>query len=224
MLTLTTYSLGSSVPLYTGIYSFCFQVDWEERRRVVKEQCRADPVLLPAQNQFDEGTVGEKVVAHYRRIHEKQLVLNIVHVPKLNLNWCLVPKVASTSISAAILPHLIFGGESQESKFLQKEVWRRAGHLKYEEYRAGQNVTPSFLVTRHPFARVASAFRNKLEDRTKSHDGEYFYNIFSKQIIKSGFYDSPVNFNLKCSTCLDIPEVCGLLRQQSPHLQSSSTT
>jgi len=160
------------------------QVDWQERRRVVKEQCRADPVLLPAQNQFDEGTVGEKVVAHYRRIHEKQLVLNIVHVPKLNLNWCLVPKVASTSISAAILPHLIFGGESQESKFLQKEVWRRAGHLKYEEYRAGQNVTPSFLVTRHPFARVASAFRNKLEDRTKSHDGEYFYNIFSKQIIK----------------------------------------
>ena len=152
----------------------------------VEEQCRAEPVILTDENQFSEGAVGKKVAEHYRKIQEKRLVLNIVHIPKLNLNWCLVPKVASTSISAAILPHLRLGGESQESQFLQKEVWRRAGHVKYGEYQASQNITPAFLVTRHPFARVASAFRNKLEDRTKSHDGEYFYNIFSKKIIKSG--------------------------------------
>ena len=150
----------------------------------MEDQCRAEPVLLPELKHFDEGSVEKKVLEHYRNIHQKHLVLNIVHIPKLNLNWCLVPKVASTSISAAILPHLRLGKESHESRFLQKEVWRRAGHVKYQEYEAHQNVTPSFLVTRHPFARVASAFRNKLEDKTKSHDGEYFYNIFSKKIIK----------------------------------------
>ena len=167
----------------------CFQVSWQERRRKVEEQCRAEPVILPELKQFEEGSVSQKVVEHYRNIYQKQLVLNIVYIPKLNLNWCLVPKVASTSISAAILPHLILGKESQESKFLQKEVWRRAGHVKYQQYQAHQNITPSFLVTRHPFARVASAFRNKLEDKTRSHDGEYFYNIFSKKIIKSDFYN-----------------------------------
>ena len=161
-----------------------FQVSWQERRRRLEEQCRAEPVILPELKQFEEGSVSKKVLEHYRNIYEKQLVLNIVHIPKLNLNWCLVPKVASTSISAAILPHLKVGRESEESKFLQKEVWRRAGRVKYQQYQAHQNTTPSFLVTRHPFARLASAFRNKLEDKTRSHDGEYFYNIFSTKIIK----------------------------------------
>ena len=41
-----------------------------------------------------------------------------------------------------------------------------------------------FLITRHPFARIASAYRNKLEDRTTSHDGTYFFNTYSKQIIR----------------------------------------
>ena len=62
-------------------------------------------------------------------------------------------------------------------------MWGRAGHIRPDEYQS-VNVTPSFLVSRHPFARVASAYRNKLADRNKSHDGEYFYNTYSKQIIK----------------------------------------
>jgi hypothetical protein len=41
-----------------------------------------------------------------------------------------------------------------------------------------------FLISRHPFARLASAYRNKLEDRKLSHDGEYFFNTYSTQIIR----------------------------------------
>ena len=134
--------------------------------------------------QLQNNNLGGRLLEHYRAQYEAELVVNIVHIPRLNLNWCLVPKVASTSISAAILPHLRLGGPAEEFPYLQKEVWTRAAHVKYKEYQAQQNTTPSFLITRHPFARLASAYRNKLEDRTVSHDGEYFYNTYSKQIIK----------------------------------------
>ena len=115
-------------------------------------------------------------------------MFNIVHVPKLNLNWCLVPKVASTSISKLILPFLDQGSQATgRFPHLQREVWARAGHLSYQHYLEKINSTTTFLISRHPFARVASAFRNKLENRGQSHDGEYFYNIYSRQIIKLTF-------------------------------------
>ena len=142
------------------------------------------PVNLPTKRPLQDNKSPKRVLDRLRNQYTKELVVNIVHIPKLNLNWCLVPKVASTSISAAILPHLKLGRDKQEFPYLQKEVWSRAGKVKYEQYQAQQNVTPSFLITRHPFARLASAFRNKLEDRTRSHDGEYFYNTYSKQIIE----------------------------------------
>ena len=43
---------------------------------------------------------------HFLKIYQKELTHNIVHVAGLDLNWCLVPKVASTSISSLILPYL----------------------------------------------------------------------------------------------------------------------
>ena len=39
-------------------------------------------------------------------VWQNQLTSALVHVPKLGLIWCLVPKVASTSISSLLLPHL----------------------------------------------------------------------------------------------------------------------
>jgi len=164
--------------------TLCCQVTWTERRKAVEQFCRVSPVNLPKQKQLQNNNLGGRLLEHYRAQYEAELVVNIVHIPRLNLNWCLVPKVASTSISAAILPHLRLGGPAEEFPYLQKEVWTRAAHVKYKEYQAQQNTTPSFLITRHPFARLASAYRNKLEDRTVSHDGEYFYNTYSKQIIK----------------------------------------
>ena len=150
----------------------------------MKNYCSLHPVTLKTQKHNRDNNLPQRVVEHYRKKYEESLVVNIVHIPSLNLNWCLVPKVASTSISAAILPHLRLGQEREVFPYLQKEVWTRAGHVKYEEYQAHQNTEPSFLITRHPFARLASAFRNKLEDRSRSHDGEYFYNTYSQHIIK----------------------------------------
>ena len=41
-----------------------------------------------------------------------------------------------------------------------------------------------FLIARHPFARIVSAYRNKIEDKERSHDGLYFFKTYSSKIIK----------------------------------------
>ena len=115
--------------------------------------------------------------------YRKKILSNIVHIQKLNLDWCLVPKVASSSISMSILPYLPLKKFSQSWKTVHDQVWARAGRLDLEELLSHYN-TASFLVTRHPFARIVSAYRNKLENRSRSHDGDYFYENYSKKIIR----------------------------------------
>ena len=119
--------------------------------------------------------------------------MNIVHIEKLSLNWCLVPKVASTSISSLLLPYLPKMNRTEGRPHIQQELWERAGHINLSEYLSNNN-TPSFLVTRHPFARIASAYRNKLKDRNKYHDGEYFYETYSTKIIR--YSSGLVMFNI----------------------------
>ena len=109
--------------------------------------------------------------------------MNMVHIPLLNMNWCLVPKVASSSISSAILPFLPQQNLTMQWTTVHDKVWQRAGHVELNDY-LSSNKSSSFLVTRHPFTRIASAFRNKLENRTRSHDGDYFYQNYSKKIFK----------------------------------------
>ena len=157
---------------------------WGERRERIRNYCRDHQLELPKPRQLNIENISGQLRQHFTNIYHKDLMTNIVHIPSLNLNWCLVPKVASTSISSLILPYLRTLSDQRSFPHIQKEVWTRAGHLQYSQYILHQNSTPAFLITRHPFARVASAFRNKLEDRSKSHDGEYFYNTYSRQIIK----------------------------------------
>ena len=170
----------------TVVYNF--QViespSWSERRDLVSEYCKSHKLELPKPRQLLQENIPLNRKNHFLRIYQKELTNNIVHVAGLDLNWCLVPKVASTSISSIILPYLKELKEATKFPHIQKEVWTRAGRLPYSEFELSVNKTPSFLVTRHPFARIASAFRNKLEDRSRSHDGEYFYNTWSRQIIR----------------------------------------
>merc|ERR1711894_1895 len=157
---------------------------WNERQKIVSEYCKSHKLELPRPLQLSQEKIPLNRKNHFLRIYQKELTHNIVHVAGIDLNWCLVPKVASTSISSLILPYLKELKEATKFPHIQKEVWTRAGRLPYFEFEMSVNKTPSFLITRHPFARVASAFRNKLEDRSRSHDGEYFYNTWSRQIIR----------------------------------------
>ena len=125
---------------------------------------------------------------------------SLVHIEQLNLLWCIVPKVnliifyefliiswllqvASTSLAIAILKYMDVTFPPSEPPHF--EIVRRGGHLSMDTYnRLDPNKTVSFLITRHPLARIASAYRSKLQNRTGSHDGEYFYRTWSKQIIE----------------------------------------
>ena len=104
-----------------------------------------------------------------------------MYVWGLALNWCLVPKVASTSISTVLAPYLKKVDEKLPKR-IHGEVWARAGHLTYSEYtQLSHERIPSFLVVRHPFARLVSAYKNRLENKTRS---QVVFPKWSKEIIK----------------------------------------
>ena len=48
------------------------------------------------------------------------------------MNWCMVPKVASSSVSELILPYL--KKLNIKFPFPQLEVWTRAGRLTYSDF------------------------------------------------------------------------------------------
>jgi len=158
---------------------------WASRVSAIRSSCAssAQAGSLPTPSQLKRKWPAPQL-DHFTRLHQNQILSPVVRVAKLGLDWCLVPKVASSSISHAFLPFLppLKKKPTSGLSFIQKEVWDRAGRLQWEEHAASP--LPALLVARHPFARVASAFRNKLEDRGRSHDGEYFYTTYSKQIIK----------------------------------------
>ena len=52
--------------------------------------------------------------------------------------------------------------------------------------RVNKTISPSikFLFVRHPFDRLVSAFRNKLEDSDAQEDGQYFYKHYGRRIVQ----------------------------------------
>ena len=110
-------------------------VKWSERQRKVAEYCKKNKNKL-------------------RKSQTKSWI--VFHVSNLKLNLCLVRKAASASVTRAILPHLRLNQKpsvsARQYPWLQAEVRALAG-----EYRRflhdNQTLTPTFLITRHPFAR-----------------------------------------------------------------------
>jgi len=161
--------------------------DWAARVARVRAVCSSasSSGLLPPPPQLTKSGDSSPLKNHFTKIHRKQILSPVVRVKELGFDWCLVPKVASSSISRAILPFLPPRPSTSKATLyphIQQEVWERAGRLEWEEHAAAP--LPALLLTRHPLARIASAYRNKLEDRHQSHDGEYFYNTYSRQVIK----------------------------------------
>ena len=93
-----------------------------------------------------------------------------------------MPKVASSSVSRALLAFLPYktDGKVRSYPFVQAEVWDRAGHADYEDFVSSQKVTPTFLISRHPLTRLASAYRNKLQPGTRT--TEYFIKEYARLI------------------------------------------
>ena len=120
--------------------------------------------------QLDNGDMPQAKRKQIMTSNQNSLTRNIVYVRGLGLNWCMVPKVASTSLSTIFAPYLQKLNKKHKYKSIHSKVWARAGHLKYSDYvRKLFDKVPSFLVARHPFTRIVSAYKNKFENKTLSH-------------------------------------------------------
>merc|ERR1711874_463575 len=88
----------------------------------------------------------------------------IVNIEKLKINWYLVPKIASSSLARVFIPYIKNTTYNQSQFNIHKTLWSRAGRLS--DLRKFENTT-SFVITRHPFTRIVSAYRNKFQTDTR---------------------------------------------------------
>ena len=108
-------------------------VRWSERQGRVEEYCRKNKNKL-------------------RKSQRKRR--NVFHVSNLQLNFCLVLKAASASISQAIVPHLRLNKKpsARQYPWLQAEIEALGG--EYQRFLPdNETLTPTFLIARHPFSR-----------------------------------------------------------------------
>ena len=149
--------------------------EWQQRTEKVQDYCSKHKLIIPKPPELNDENIS----------HEDLLTYNIVHISGLALNWCMVPKVASGSMSVLILPYLKKLNVNMKFPYTHLEVWTRAGRLSYSDFvQQKREGIPSFLITRHPFARIVSAYKNKIENRTKFPDGNAVYDNWSRQMIK----------------------------------------
>ena len=160
-----------------------FKSEWQHRLEKVRDYCKNHDLIIHEPPELSDENISQIERDQIQTDYEDWLTFNIVHITGLAMNWCMVPKVASSSVSELILPYL--KKLNMKFPFPQLEVWTRAGRLSYADFAQQlQDSQPSLLITRHPFARIVSAFKNKIENRTKFRDGNEFYNNWSTQIIK----------------------------------------
>ncbi|KAK4300733.1 hypothetical protein Pmani_027086 [Petrolisthes manimaculis] len=105
---------------------------------------------------------------------------------KHSLAWCKVPKVASTSLVKVMLR--LAGnvtGDPLES------IGRGRTHMLLRTFfpppTSSEDLAgfTSFMVVRHPFQRLLSAYRDKLLDRTQQYQFKKFKKLYGKAIIKT---------------------------------------
>ena len=154
------------------------QSKWRQRVEKVSDYCKNHNFELSNLFQLKKRDFSQ---AKRQESYQNSLTHNIVYVWGLALNWCPVPKVASTSLATLLAPYLK-KPDKKLPKRIHGEVWGRAGHLTYSDYvRQSFDRIPSFLVVRHPFSRIVSAYKNRLENKTRS---DVVYKRWSKRIME----------------------------------------
>ena len=126
----------------------------------------------------------------------------ILMLPERNFIWCLVPKSASTDWNLNIVK---LSGRTLSEKESKKEIWQKAILVSktakdkevLHEILNSENHA-SLMIVRHPFDRIVSAFRDKLERICPTFD-VISKNIASKWRAKAvktlgrEFFDGPLS-------------------------------
>ncbi|XP_050695185.1 carbohydrate sulfotransferase 13-like [Eriocheir sinensis] len=179
-------------------------VEFQERRARVKEVCAAwgaytsKVKFLKAVQKSTEDKIKDDIRRDKKDLSQSQLErlwqlnkrssFHQIFVDRSHsLTWCKVPKAASTSWLHAFLQ--LAGVEEGALRDVSREhVLLRDKYpmLPAALLRRTMPVTMKFMVARHPFERVLSAYRDKLEDyeRDLKFRGGYYYSIYGKKIVK----------------------------------------
>ncbi|CAH1394301.1 unnamed protein product [Nezara viridula] len=121
-------------------------------------------------------------------IENRYLLDHIVVDTKHQLLYCYVPKVACTNWKRLFM---ILTGATNTTNVLSIPATKAHNRLSlltlsnftYTEIKYLLSTYTKFLFVRHPFERLLSAFRNKLE--YKYNRSMYFHNRFGKYIVKN---------------------------------------
>ncbi|XP_064092574.1 carbohydrate sulfotransferase 11-like isoform X1 [Macrobrachium nipponense] len=158
-----------------------------ERAQLIKAECIAHPPPLTKsqKNAQVAAAVDARLSAHYTKTHLKLALNDILYLPRNNISWCIVPKVASTSWSKSLLE---LAGYTENDllyrdKPLQTILRDTYRPVKIDNINKTLGNSVKFLFVRHPFQRLVSAYRNKLEDSYKEEDGQYFYNNYGRNMV-----------------------------------------
>ncbi|XP_068210993.1 carbohydrate sulfotransferase 11-like [Palaemon carinicauda] len=159
----------------------------KERAQLIQAECIAHPPPLTKtqRNAQNAATVDARLSTHYTNVHLKEALKDIIYLPKNNFSWCILPKVASTSWSKSLLELSGFTENDllHSDKPLQVILRDTYKSVKIDNMNKTLGNSIKFLFVRHPFQRLVSAYRNKLEDSYMEADGQYFYNNYGRNIV-----------------------------------------
>jgi len=84
---------------------------------------------------------------------------HIIHIPEADLVYFAIPKAANTSVKKFLLPLVAPGDRRKHANIHRQVEWQT---LTKAEYLALRETGLGFTVTRNPYSRLVSAYRNKI--------------------------------------------------------------
>jgi len=121
----------------------------------------------------DLGLVAEEW-AYLKRINWLYVYWSKQH----DLTWCKVPKAGSSTWTFNFLKLAGVDPKSHQHKELRNHYPRQSSNAILKD-------TFRFMVVRHPFERILSAYRDKLEDLSRDIEARegYYYTMYGKHIV-----------------------------------------
>jgi len=161
----------------------------EARRDTVREVCDRYGISKKQQNQPRQAR--ELQLADDEWEYLKKVNWNYIYVSKPHsLLWCKVPKAGSSTWTYNFLK---MAGHSTNSSKIHKLL---RDYFPKQSRNTVLKDNYKFMVVRHPFERILSAYRDKLEDLSRDMEarGGYYYSMFGRHIVKE--YRDTLNVNL----------------------------
>ncbi|XP_076058134.1 carbohydrate sulfotransferase 11-like [Oratosquilla oratoria] len=168
---------GASGPLMTPEFIKHIELDLSERQRRVKEVCARYGLGLHASIAVPQ-SIKYPPTPHYDLFYIDR---------KHELAWCPIYKAASTNWmhNFSLLGGLKEGflnSTKEQPNVVARRIWPS---LEYEQVIQAFKFCLKFMIVRHPFERLVSAFRDKLENVNIGfeHGVEHFYTKYGRKIV-----------------------------------------